>query len=237
MLEAPTQSVTYTLTTRFSQSAFGECLSGKDAVNAFRFVGGHGGMQDDATGLVQFWNRWLDPSVGRWVSEDRIRQYDGSNLFRYVGNSPVRFFDPTGLYRLPADFAKNYPSAVARIGSLASRLNQKKYSAFLKYGQADAALVQDAMRDGNEPNIVVEDLLNAFGEYRGAMDKTTIYLDKAFLEDYEFCRLSDKLLDATVEHESVHYFDDKDGVDYPGEEGNFYEIDVYGEITDRLTKD
>ena len=28
----------------------------------------------------------------------------------------------------------------------------------------------------------------------------------------------------------MHFFDNKDGVDYPGEEGNQYEIDVYGEL-------
>jgi RHS repeat-associated protein len=78
-------------------SAYGESLSGKDAVNAFRFVGGAGGYTDDATGLVQFWNRWYDPQVGKWVSEDPIRQAGGVNLYGYVGNRPALYYDSTGL--------------------------------------------------------------------------------------------------------------------------------------------
>jgi RHS repeat-associated protein len=78
-------------------SAFGECLSGGDAVNPFRFVGGFGGYTDDATGLINFWNRWYDPQVGRWVSEDPIRQAGGVNLYGYVGNNPAIATDATGL--------------------------------------------------------------------------------------------------------------------------------------------
>jgi RHS repeat-associated protein len=81
----------------YEYSAYGESLSGKDAVNAFRFVGGAGGYTDDATGLVQFWNRWYDPSVGKWVSEDPIRQAGGVNLYGYVGNSPLAGVDVNGL--------------------------------------------------------------------------------------------------------------------------------------------
>jgi RHS repeat-associated protein len=82
----------------YEYSAFGETLSGQDAVNSFRFVGGFGGQVDDATGLVYFWNRWYDPQVGRWVSEDPIRwDSDNANMFGYAGNGPVGYFDPAGL--------------------------------------------------------------------------------------------------------------------------------------------
>lgn len=81
----------------YEYSAFGECLSGKDAVNAFRFVGGFGGQTDDATGLVYFWNRWYDPQVGRFISEDLIRQDGGTNLYSYAENRPTLLIDETGL--------------------------------------------------------------------------------------------------------------------------------------------
>jgi RHS repeat-associated protein len=114
MLETTPKTKTYTLTARFSNSAFGECLSGKDAVNPFRFVGGFGGQTDDATGLVYFWNRWYDPQVGRWVSEDPIRHLsDNMNLYGYVQNNPATFLDFLGLFTykkgvapIPADLAK-----------------------------------------------------------------------------------------------------------------------------------
>ena len=42
--------------------------------------------------------RWYDPDMGRWRSEDPIRWAAGDeNLYRYVGNSPTNFIDPSGL--------------------------------------------------------------------------------------------------------------------------------------------
>jgi RHS repeat-associated protein len=90
-------------------SAYGESLSGKDAVNAFRFVGGAGGYTDDATGLVQFWNRWYDPQVGKWVSEDPIRQRGGVNLYGYVGNGPTEMVDFEGLRYIRIKFENGSP--------------------------------------------------------------------------------------------------------------------------------
>ncbi len=43
-------------------------------------------------------NRWYDPAVGRWISEDPIGFAAGdSNLYRYVSNSPTNKTDPDGL--------------------------------------------------------------------------------------------------------------------------------------------
>jgi len=57
-----------------------------------------GKMFDDATGLQWNINRWYDAGVGRWISEDPIgfRGKD-ANLVRYVKNSPITSYDPTGL--------------------------------------------------------------------------------------------------------------------------------------------
>jgi hypothetical protein len=40
--------------------------------------------------------RWYDPTVGRGLSEDPING-DPSNQYRYVGNSPTNYLDPSGL--------------------------------------------------------------------------------------------------------------------------------------------
>jgi hypothetical protein len=43
-------------------------------------------------------NRWYDPTVGRWVSEDPIGFAGGdTNVIRYVHNSPMLYSDPFGL--------------------------------------------------------------------------------------------------------------------------------------------
>lgn len=41
-----------------------------------------------------------DPTVGRWLSQDPIGFQAGDpNLYRYVGNSPTNFTDPSGLHK------------------------------------------------------------------------------------------------------------------------------------------
>jgi RHS repeat-associated protein len=53
---------------------------------------------DDDTGLQNNLNRWYDPQVGRWISEDPIGFAAGDpNLYRYVSNSPLSHADPVGL--------------------------------------------------------------------------------------------------------------------------------------------
>ncbi len=43
-----------------------------------------------------------DPTLGRWISQDPIAFEGGdSNLYRYVGNAPTDFVDPTGLEQKP----------------------------------------------------------------------------------------------------------------------------------------
>ena len=57
-----------------------------------------GQMFDDDTGLQNNLNRWYDPVVGRWISEDPIGFAAGdANLYRYVGNHPTLLVDPSGL--------------------------------------------------------------------------------------------------------------------------------------------
>ena len=53
---------------------------------------------DPDTGLQNNLNRWYDPSVGRWLSEDPIG-YDAEdfNLYRYAANNPTNATDPRGL--------------------------------------------------------------------------------------------------------------------------------------------
>lgn len=41
--------------------------------------------------------RYYDPTTGRFAGEDPIGFNGGINMYRYVGNAPVGFDDPTGL--------------------------------------------------------------------------------------------------------------------------------------------
>lgn len=56
-----------------------------------------------------------DPTVGRWLSQDPIGFQAGDpNLYRYVGNDPLRFRDPDGLERvLGISFSEDNVTQVA----------------------------------------------------------------------------------------------------------------------------
>ena len=58
------------------------------------------GREYDADiGLYYYRNRWYDPEVGRFISEDPIGFAGGDiNLYGYVGNNPLNFIDPYGNY-------------------------------------------------------------------------------------------------------------------------------------------
>jgi RHS repeat-associated protein len=57
---------------------------------------------DDFTGLFHHWNRWYDPKLGKWISEDPIGFAGGdTNLGRYVGNGVYNFVDSNGLIQDP----------------------------------------------------------------------------------------------------------------------------------------
>ena len=46
---------------------------------------------------VLYWGRPYDPNLQCWIQRDPIGETGGINLYRFVGNSPVNFIDPSGL--------------------------------------------------------------------------------------------------------------------------------------------
>ncbi len=79
----------------FRYSAFGTVLDGDFHATRYLYTGRE---YDAATELQYNRNRWYDSYTGRWLSEDPIGFAGGdSNLYRYVGNSPTNYRDPSGL--------------------------------------------------------------------------------------------------------------------------------------------
>jgi len=77
--------------------AFGKLTSESNSAIDLIF-GFTGRLNDESTGLQNNLNRWYDPTVGRWLSEDPIGFSAGdANLYRYVNNGPTYATDPRGL--------------------------------------------------------------------------------------------------------------------------------------------
>ncbi|MBR5152041.1 MAG: RHS repeat-associated core domain-containing protein [Clostridia bacterium] len=72
--------------------AFGNLQSENIADNPFRYCGEY---YDAETGMIYLRNRYYDPSIGRFITEDPAR--DGLNWYVYCGNNPIMFVDPWGL--------------------------------------------------------------------------------------------------------------------------------------------
>ncbi len=53
---------------------------------------------EDLSGFVCFGRRYYDPSLGRWITPDPEGFIDGPNLYAYVQNRPLTYFDHYGLY-------------------------------------------------------------------------------------------------------------------------------------------
>ncbi len=74
---------------------------------------------DEDTGLYYFNARWYDPNLGRFITEDPIK--DGNNWYLYANNNPLRFTDPTGLKpNSEVGFAVRNPYAASQIGAFKS---------------------------------------------------------------------------------------------------------------------
>ncbi|WP_460141381.1 RHS repeat-associated core domain-containing protein [Pseudomonas sp. S2_E01] len=57
---------------------------------------GYSGKQRDATGLIYYGFRYYAPWLLRWINPDPAGEVDGLNLYCFVRNSPVRYFDGDG---------------------------------------------------------------------------------------------------------------------------------------------
>jgi RHS repeat-associated protein len=88
-------STAQTLTATRTYDAFGNVVSSTGTWQGPFGYGGPFGYQEDATGLRLLGHRLYDPSTGRFLTRDPIK--DGRHWYVYSGNDPVNFADPDGL--------------------------------------------------------------------------------------------------------------------------------------------
>jgi len=86
------------IATQYQYSPFGvPAPTGLGSTNPFKFTG----REHDGTGLYYYRNRYYDPRLKRFISEDPLGLAVGVNLYAYVENNPVSYTDPFGLCRDP----------------------------------------------------------------------------------------------------------------------------------------
>ncbi|NBD12376.1 hypothetical protein GTY96_25770 [Corallococcus sp. c25j21] len=77
-----------------------------------------GQYHDVETDLFENWNRYYDPSIGRYLQPEPMMAVDARSgswaAYSYAGNNPVRNSDPTGLFIRPEGECKNWSEALAR---------------------------------------------------------------------------------------------------------------------------
>lgn len=74
-----------------------------DTNPGFQPFGFAGGIYDQHTKLIRFGARDYDPETGRWTAKDQVRSNERDlNLYVYVQNDPINYFDPNGEASLPA---------------------------------------------------------------------------------------------------------------------------------------
>ena len=103
---------TTSVDTEFEYGPFGELIRAtgekKDVFN-FRFSTKY---EDAETGLLYYGYRYYNAETGRWLSRDPIGELGGLNLYGFVGNDGINFFDPFGLTRTYVNLDSGYRLAV-----------------------------------------------------------------------------------------------------------------------------
>ncbi|MDD5160802.1 MAG: peptidoglycan DD-metalloendopeptidase family protein [Sulfuricurvum sp.] len=95
----------------YSYDAFGNITQHTKTLETYNPYG-YTGREADTDDLYYYRARYYDPTIGRFITPDPIGFAGGdTNFYRYVGNDPVNFVDPSGLLA-------NMAGALAQLASI-----------------------------------------------------------------------------------------------------------------------
>lgn len=137
-----------TLQTQYTYEPFGfTTQTGSSSTSSYKYTG----REDDGTGLSYYRARYYHPRLQRFISEDPIGFEAGDmNVYAYVGNNPVGYVDPYGLFEFPL-------------------LPQDVVDTSAGIGDALSLGLTDVIRDAMDINKVVDKCSGAYkrGKYAG----------------------------------------------------------------------
>ncbi|WP_319586275.1 RHS repeat-associated core domain-containing protein [uncultured Desulfobulbus sp.] len=73
---------------------YGLVRSGQAGISKHKFVGKLGHLSEDETGLIYMRTRYMDPVLGKFMSEDPA--YNGLNWYNYCNSNPINLVDING---------------------------------------------------------------------------------------------------------------------------------------------
>lgn len=109
---------------QYAYEPFGNTTIMGSSTNPYQYTG----RENDGTGVYFYRGRYYNPAFQRFISEDPIGMAgSGPNLYTYVGNSPVNFSDPTGLWT-ELDFWQPAGYGESSQGHVSININGTSYS-------------------------------------------------------------------------------------------------------------
>jgi len=86
-----------TTAAHFEYDPFGNTVVNTDTANQFAYRFSTKPL-DSQSGLYYYAYRYYDPQTGRWPARDPIEEIGGINLYGFVLNAPINYFDVSGQY-------------------------------------------------------------------------------------------------------------------------------------------
>jgi RHS repeat-associated protein len=94
---------------------YGLVRSGQAGISKNKFVGKLGHVSEDESGLIYMRARYMDPVLGKFVSEDSA--YHGDNWYAYCSSSPTSRLDANGKNDFWAELQQGFSEGMFLIGT------------------------------------------------------------------------------------------------------------------------
>ncbi|MCE9544564.1 MAG: RHS repeat-associated core domain-containing protein [Planctomycetia bacterium] len=125
--------------------------------NPFRWLGKHGYYWDEELGTYDVRHRPYQPNIARWTSQDPLERFLEQNLYAYCKNSPLNWFDPTGLIGIFMDGLRQPVGARNVVQSLYAKYTGPKLLLVIDIGAGKVILTDERARNMEKAYVAICD--------------------------------------------------------------------------------